>query len=88
MTIQHIGSGHLFAVPFDLAAYENADHGWTWGEVQEQVFLESAAGQWLTSNNVEYRFFEQIKRLNHGEVMIFIPDANEAMRFKLAHVGV
>lgn len=89
MTIAHLGSGNLFSVPYNLTAYQRAEkHGLTWGQVQLEVFAHSVAGRWLDSNNISYRFLEQPGLLDHGDVMIFIADDNEAMRFKLANVSI
>lgn len=84
MAITSAGLGHLFRIPDNMAAYESNDFDATWADTQYHAFMESEAGEWLASKAIEYSFFVKAKLGQHGDCYIVIPDANQAMQFKLS----
>lgn len=87
MSIKHHGTGHLFAVPYDLPAYQD-QYGDSWDEVQMTWFASTPAGQWLEDNRIPYEFFIKVLVKEHGDPYVFIRDDQHAMQFKLANAGV
>jgi hypothetical protein len=88
MSIKHYAKGHLFAVPYDLPAYQDNADGDSWDETQMLWFATTPAGQWLEDNRVPYEFFIKVLVKEHGDPFVFIKDDQHAMLFKMANVGV